>query len=104
MLSVISSAVKGMKERRVRRAVREYIDKVSLHSLSNIKITNYFNYKPRFNGVFSRNNLSRIRDRAYVINLRDEKIKEYIGFLYLLTEIQVYNLMFLELDTFLKKY
>ena len=104
MLSVISSAVKGMKERRVRRAVREYIDKVSLHYLSNIKITNYFNYKPRFNGVFSRNNLSRIRDRAYVINLRDEKVKEYIGFLYLLTEIQVYNLMFLELDTFLKKY
>ena len=104
MLSVISSAVKGMKERRVRRAVREYIDKVSLHSLSNIKITNYFNYKLRFNGVFSRNNLSRIRDRAYVINLRDEKVKEYIGFLYLLTEIQVYNLMFLELDTFLKKY
>ena len=30
---------------------------VPLHSLNNIEITNYFNYQPRFNGVFSRNNL-----------------------------------------------
>ena len=40
-----------------------------LHPLNNIKITNYFNYKPRFNGIFSRNNLSRIIDGVYVTNL-----------------------------------
>ena len=38
----------------------------------NIEITNYFNYKSRFNGVFSRNNLPRIKDGANVISL-DEK-------------------------------
>ena len=46
-----------------------------LHSLSNIEITKYFNYQPRFNGVFSRNNLSRIKDGVYVINIDDEKSK-----------------------------
>ena len=30
---------------------------------------------PRFNGVFSRNNLSKIKDEAYVINLDDKKSK-----------------------------
>ena len=35
---------------------------------NNIKITNYFNYEPRFHGVFSRNNLLRIKDGAYVTN------------------------------------
>ena len=53
----------------------------------NIEITNYFNYEPRFNGVFSRNNLPRIKDRAYVINLNDKKVKVHIGFHYLLTEM-----------------
>ena len=40
---------------------------VPLYRLSNIDITKYFNYEPRFNNVFSRNNLLRIKDRAYVI-------------------------------------
>ena len=43
-----------------------------LHPLNNIKITNYFNHEPRLNGVFPRNNLSRIKDEAYVINLNDK--------------------------------
>ena len=29
----------------------------------------YFNFKPRFNDVFSGNNLPRIKDGAYVINI-----------------------------------
>ena len=49
---------------------------VPLHSLINIKITKHFNYKPRFNGVFSRDNLPRIKDGAYVINLDDKQNKE----------------------------
>ena len=32
--------------------------------------------KPRFNGVFSRDNLPRIKDGAYVINLDDKQNKE----------------------------
>ena len=48
---------------------------VQLHPLNNVKITNCFNYEPRFNGVFLRNNLPRIKDGAYVINLDDKKSK-----------------------------
>ena len=46
-----------------------------LHTLNNINITDYFNYKPRLNGVFSKNNLPRIKDGAYVINLDGKKSK-----------------------------
>ena len=38
-------------------------------------MTKYFNYKPRFNGVFSRNNLPRIKDGTYLINFDDKKSK-----------------------------
>ena len=47
----------------------------SLHPLSNIEITIYFNYKPRFNGVYLRDNLARIKDGEYVINLDDKRRK-----------------------------
>ena len=40
-----------------------------------MKITNYFNYEPRFNGTFSRNNLPRIKNGVYVINLDDKNSK-----------------------------
>ena len=48
---------------------------VLLHPLNNVKITNYFNYESRFNGVFSRNNLPRIKDGAYIIKLDDKNSK-----------------------------
>ena len=48
---------------------------VLLHPLSNIEINNYFSYEPRFNGVFSRNDLPKIKDGAFVINLDDKKSK-----------------------------
>ena len=75
---VISSLVKGIIGSWVRRAGRGYINKNFsdlFHSLNNIKTTNYFNHKPRFNDAFSRNNLPRIKDGAYVINLDDKSIK-----------------------------
>ena len=43
--------------------------------MSNIKITKYFNYKPRFNGVFSRDNLPRTDDGTSVINLDNKQSK-----------------------------
>ena len=43
--------------------------------MNNVEITNYFKYEVRINGVFSRNNLSRIKDGAYVINLDDRNSK-----------------------------
>ena len=43
--------------------------------MNNVEITNYFKYEVRINGVFSRNNLPRIKDGAYVINLDDRNSK-----------------------------
>ena len=45
------------------------------HSLNDIEITNYFNNKLGFNGVSSSNNLPRIKNGAYVINLDKKKTK-----------------------------
>ena len=40
------------------------------HPLTNFEIQKYYKNEPRFNGVFSRNNLLKnIKDGAYVINL-----------------------------------
>ena len=40
------------------------------HPLTNFEIQKYYENEPRFNGVFSRDNMStKIKDRAYIINL-----------------------------------
>ena len=40
------------------------------HPLTNFEITKYYGNEPRFNGVYSRDNLpNKIKDWAYVINL-----------------------------------
>ena len=39
------------------------------HSLTNFEIQKYDQNEPRFNGVYSRDNLTEIKDGAYVINL-----------------------------------
>ena len=45
---------------------------VLLHPLNNIEINNYFSDEPRFNNVFPRNYLPRIKDGVYVMNLDDK--------------------------------
>ena len=39
------------------------------HPLTNFEIQKYYQNEPRFNGVYSRDNLQRIKDGAYIINL-----------------------------------
>ena len=39
------------------------------HLLTNIEIQKYYQNEPKFNGVYSRDNLPKIKDGAYVINL-----------------------------------
>ena len=39
------------------------------YPLTNFEIQKQYENKPRFNGVYSRNNLPKIKDGAYVINL-----------------------------------
>ena len=42
------------------------------HPLTNFEIQKYYKIEPRFNGVFSRNNLSKkIKDGVYVTNLEE---------------------------------
>ena len=40
-----------------------------LYPLTNFEIQKYYHNQPRFNGVYSRDNLFKIKDEAYVINL-----------------------------------
>ena len=42
---------------------------MSPHPLTNFEIQKYYKNELRFNGVYSRGNLPKIRDGAYVINL-----------------------------------
>ena len=39
------------------------------HPLTNFEIEKYYENEPRFNGVYSRDNLLRIKDDPYIINL-----------------------------------
>ena len=43
------------------------------HPLTNFKIQMYYQNKPKFNGVYSRNNLRKTKDGANVINLNEFK-------------------------------
>ena len=42
---------------------------MSPHPLTNFEIQKYYQNKPTFNGVYSRNNLPTVKVGAYVINL-----------------------------------
>ena len=77
---------------------------VPLHPLSNTEITKYLNCQPRLNDVFSRGNLPKIKDGTYVKNLDDKKVTKYIGFHYLVIEIQLHTLIILELNILQSNY
>ena len=46
---------------------------MSPHPLTNFEIQKFYQSEPKFNGVYSRNNLPKIKDGAYVINLDEYK-------------------------------
>ena len=39
------------------------------HPLTNFERQKYYQNEPRFNGVYSRNNLPKMKDGAYIVNL-----------------------------------
>ena len=41
------------------------------HPLTDFEIQKYYQNEPKFNGVYSRNNLSKITDGTYIVNLDD---------------------------------
>ena len=44
---------------------------MSPHPVTNFDIQKYYQNEPRFNGVYSRDNLPKVKDGAYVINLAE---------------------------------
>ena len=44
------------------------------HPLTNFEIQKYYQNKPRFTGVYFRDNLQKIKDWAYIINLDEYSI------------------------------
>ena len=44
-----------------------------LNPLTNYEIQKYYQNESKFNGVYSRNNLPKIKDKTYVINLDECK-------------------------------
>ena len=41
------------------------------YPLINFEIQKYYQNEPKFNGVYSRNSLSKIKDGAYIINVEE---------------------------------
>ena len=69
---------------------------------SNFGIQKYYQNEPKFNGIYSRDILSKIKDRAYVINL-DEYCDIRIHWIALYVLNNVNFLIVLEWNIFRKK-
>ena len=73
------------------------------HPLTNLEIQKYYQNEPRFNGVCFRNNLPKIKDGAYIINLDQySNIGTHWVALYV-QKIMLLILIFLEWNIFQKK-
>ena len=44
------------------------------HPLTNFEIQKYYQKEPKFNGVYSKNNLPKLKNETYVINLDEYKL------------------------------
>ena len=70
-------------------------------SFKNFEIQRYYQNEPKFNGVYSRNNLSKIKDGTYVISLDEFKS---IGTHWIASNTnKIVYLIVLELNIFQKK-
>ena len=46
---------------------------MSLQPLTNSEIQKYYENEPKFNGIYSRNNLFKIKDGTYILNLDEHE-------------------------------
>ena len=77
---------------------------MSPHPLTTLKYKNYYQNGSKSNGVYSRNNLPKIKDRAYIINLHEFKS---IGTNWIAIHVNGNNIIYLivlELNIFQKKF
>ena len=74
------------------------------HPLTNFEIQKYYENEPRFNGVFSRDNMpKKIKDGAYVINLDKYADVGTHWIAYFVTEVKLFISIVLVLNMLLKK-
>ena len=74
------------------------------HPLTNFELEKYYENEPRFNGVFSRNNLpKKIKDGAYVTNLDEYADVGTHWIALFVTKRKLFILIVLVLMMFLKK-
>ena len=74
------------------------------HPLTNFEIQKCYENEPRFNGVYSGNNLpKKIKDGEYVINFDEYANVGTLGLLYFVTEVKLFIFIVLVLNMFLKK-
>ena len=74
------------------------------HPLTNFEIQKYYKNEPRFNGVFSRNNLfKKIKDGAYIINLAEYADAGTYWIVCFVKEMKLFISINLVLNIFLKK-
>ena len=74
------------------------------HPLTNFELEEYYENEPRFNGVFSRNNLpKKIKDGAYVTNLDEYADVGTHWIALFVTKRKLFILIVLVLKMFLKK-
>ena len=74
------------------------------HPFTNFEIQKYYQNEPRFNGVFSRNNIpKKIMDGAYVINLAEYADVGTHWIAYFVTEMKLFISIVFVSNMFLKK-
>ena len=68
---ILGNALAGKSKNRSRWGSNKSKRKLlmSTHPLSNFEIQKCYQKEPKFNGVYARNKLSKIKDGAYIINL-----------------------------------
>ena len=72
------------------------------HPVTNFEIQKNYQSEPRFNGVFSRDNLPpKIKDEVYVINLDDIQMLVHIGLPYFVEKLKLFTSIVLVLNMFL---
>ena len=74
------------------------------HPLSNFELEMYYQNEPRFNGVFSRNNLpKKIKDEVYLINLDEYADVAHIELLNFVTGMKLFISIVSVLNMFSKE-
>ena len=74
------------------------------HPLTNFELQKCYKYEPRFNGIFSRNNLpKKIKDGAYIINLDEYANVGTYWIALFCKKMKLFILIVLVLNIFLKK-